>query len=196
MKRSLLVACALSLAATGVAHAQQVKLGYVDLQRALFETEDGRRAKDKLKKDFDQKQKELDEQQEELKKAFEDLQKKRTLLPADTVAKKEAELNERLQKVQDIFVRHQRDLSQKEQDATRSIFERMQRIIGKIAMAEDLAMVLDRNQAGIVFAKPHLDLTNEVIRRYNAGEGAEGGKPAAPAKDPGLTPAKAAPAKK
>jgi len=31
-----------------------------------------------------------------------------------------------------------------------------------------------------VFAKPHLDLTNEVIRRFNAGEE----KSAAPAKKP------------
>jgi len=30
-------------------------------------------------------------------------------------------------------------------------------------------MILDKNQ-GVVFAKPHLDLTNEVIRRYNSGE--------------------------
>ena len=65
--------------------AEEVKLGYVDMQRALGETEDGRKAKANLKKIFDQKQKELDEQQEELKKAIEDLDKKRTLLPADKV---------------------------------------------------------------------------------------------------------------
>jgi Skp family chaperone for outer membrane proteins len=46
--------------------AEEVKLGYVDMQRALNETEDGRKAKANLKKVFDQKQKELDEQQEEL----------------------------------------------------------------------------------------------------------------------------------
>src|SRR5882672_2724673 len=42
--------------------AEDVKLGYVDLQRALNETDDGRKAKESLKKVFDQKQKELDEQ--------------------------------------------------------------------------------------------------------------------------------------
>ena len=62
------------------------------MQRALNETEDGRKAKAKLKKDFDQKQKELDEQQTQLKKDIEDLDKKRTLLPADKVREKEAEL--------------------------------------------------------------------------------------------------------
>ena len=35
-------------------------------------------------------------------------------------------------------------------------------------------MILDKTQGGIVFAKPHLDLTNDLIRRYNAGEGADG----------------------
>ena len=72
--------------------AEDIKLGYVDMQRALNETEDGRKAKANLKKVFDQKQKELDEQQAELKKDIEDLDKKRTLLPADKVREKEAEL--------------------------------------------------------------------------------------------------------
>ena len=91
--------------------AEEVKLGYVDLQRALNETEDGRKAKANLKKVFDQKQKELDEQQEDLKKSIEDLNKKRTLLPADKVREKEAELQDRVQKVQQSYMRQQQDLS-------------------------------------------------------------------------------------
>jgi outer membrane protein len=174
-----------------VAHAQEaLKVGYVDLQRALMETEDGRKARADLKKVFDQKQKELDEQQNQLKSAMEDLEKKRTLLPADKVRATEAEIQGKLQKVQQTYMRHQQDLSGKEQEATGKIFERMQRIIAKIASNENLTLVFDRTQAGLIFAKPSLDLTNEVIRRYNSGEGKEAGgtaakpgaaKPAAPA---------------
>ena len=159
--------------------AEEVKLGYVDLQRALNETEDGRKAKANLKKVFDQKQKELDEQQEELKKAIEDLDKKRTLMPADKVREKEAELQGRMQKVQQTYLRHQQDLSSKEQEATGKIFERMNRIIGKIATAENFTMILDKTQSAVLYAKPHLDLTNELIRRYNSGEGADKAGPTA-----------------
>jgi outer membrane protein len=187
-----LAALLVPAAATRPAHAQEaLKVGYVDLQRALMETEDGRKARADLKKVFDQKQKELDEQQNQLKSAMEDLEKKRTLLPADKVRATEAEIQGKLQKVQQTYLRHQQDLSGKEQEATGKIFERMQRIIAKIASTENLTMVFDRTQAGLIFAKPHLDLTNEVIRRYNSGEGREGGggtaakpgaaKPAAPA---------------
>ena len=150
-------------------HAEEVKLGVVDLRRALYETDEGRKARANLKKDFDKKQKELDEQQNELKKAIEDLNKKRTLLPAETVRQKEAELQDRVNKVQQTYMRHQQDLATKEEQATAPIVDRLQRIIAKIAVAENFTMVLDKS-SGVVFAKPHLDLTNEVIRRFNSGE--------------------------
>ena len=159
--------------------AEEIKLGYVDLQRALAETEDGRKAKANLKKVFDQKQKELDEQQAALKKDIEDLDKKRTLLPADKVREKEAELQSRMQKVQQTYLRHQQDLQAKEQEATSKIFERMNKILGKIAVAENFTMIIDKTQGGLVFAKPSLDLTNDLIRRYNSGEGGDAAPAAA-----------------
>jgi outer membrane protein len=184
MIRSTLVGLVIAAGLIRPALAEDLKLGYVDLRRALYETEDGRKARASLKKVFDQKQKELDEQQEDVKKAIEDLNKKRTLLPADTVRQKEGELQERVAKVQQTYLRHQQDLASKEEEATQPIVERLQRIIGKIAAAENFTMIFDKNQ-GVVFAKPHLDLTNEVIRRYNAGEekaAAPAGGKAAPSK--------------
>jgi outer membrane protein len=183
MSRLFLLGVLLSLALPRAAFAEDLKLGYVDLQRALNETEDGRKAKASLKKVFDAKQKELDEQQEDFKKAKEDLDKKRTLMNADTVRNKEQELAAKFEKVQQSYLRHQKDLQEKEGEVTQKIFERMQRIILKIAQAENFSMVLDKTQAGIIFAKQHLDLTNDVIRRYNSGEGNEGPTAApAPAK--------------
>jgi outer membrane protein len=189
LRASQILVAAAVLSAGSLAFAEDFKLGYVDMQRALNETEDGRKAKANLKKVFDQKQKELDEQQAQLKKDIEDLDKKRTLLPADKVREKEAELQGRMQKVQQTYLRHQQDLTGKEQEATAKIFERMNKIIQKIASAENFSMVLDKG--ALVFAKTHLDLTNELIRRYNAGEAADGkASPAAAA------PAPAAPKKK
>jgi len=174
----LVVMAALLLGASQ-ALAEDFKLGYVDMQRAMNETDDGKKAKAALKKVFDQKQKELDEQQNALKKDIEDFDKKRTLLPPDQVRDKEAEFQARMQKIQQTYLRHQQDLSGKEQEATAKIFDRMKKIINKIAAAENFSMIVD--QSALVFAKPHLDLTTEVIRRYNAGEGADNAKPAAAA---------------
>jgi outer membrane protein len=181
LRASRYLVLATLLLGTSSAFAEEMKLGFVDMQRALNETDDGRKAKAALKKVFDQKQKELDEQQAALKKDIEDLDKKRTLLPPEQVRDKEAELQQRMQKVQQTYMRHQQDLSSKEQEATAKIYERMNKIIQKIAASENFTMIVDKS--ALVFAKPHLDLTNELIRRYNAGEGGDTAKTAAaPAK--------------
>ena len=179
MSRLFLLGILFAFLTPRLARAEDLKIGYVDMQRAVGETDDGKKARASLKKVFDQKQKELDEQQEELKKAIEDLDKKRTLLPADKVREKESELQGRMQKVQQTYVRHQQDLQGKEQEAMGKILERMNRIITKIAVSENFTMIMDKTQGGLVFAKPHLDLTNELIRRYNSGEAKDGASPAA-----------------
>jgi outer membrane protein len=188
MKRSILLVSVLTAGlAVRAARAQEaVKVGFVDMQRALEETEDGRKARDRLKKELEAKQKEIGEREEELKKQIDDLQKKRTLLPADKVREKEEEIQKKMQETQGIFMRHQQALQQKEQEALAPIYERMQRIIYKMAASENFTMIMDR-RAGIIFAKPHLDLTNELIRRFNSGEEAGGKGP--PKGAPPLNPA-------
>ena len=173
---------AVFLFGTSAAFAEDIKVGYVDMQRALNETDDGRKAKDKLKKEFDQKQKELDEQQNQLKKEIEDLDKKRSLLTPDKIRDKESELRSKLEKVQQTYMRHQKDLSEKEQKETAKIFERMTKIIQEIAAAENFSMIVDKS--ALVYAKPHLDLTNELIRRYNKAAGTGATPPPAKAPPP------------
>jgi len=168
MIRSTLLGLVMLAGLIRPALAEEVKLGFVDFQRAIVENEDGRKAEASLKKIFDQKQKELDEQQDDVKKAFDDLNKKRTLLPVDTVHQKESELQERVAQVQQTYLRHQQAISAKREETMRPIVERLQRIINKIAAAENFTMILQRE--AILFAKSKLDLTNEVIRRYDSGD--------------------------
>lgn len=146
------------------------KIAYVDLQRALEETNDGKSAKARLKSDFDKKQKELDEKQEELKKAKEDFDKKSSMMKEEAKNKAAAELQQRFLQLQETFARLQKDLASKEQDATRGILAKLSGVVQKIAEREHFAMVLERSSS-VVYGQPSLDITNEVIRMYNQGAG-------------------------
>jgi outer membrane protein len=169
------LACALIGAATArTAHADD-KIAFVDLQRALEETNEGKAAKSRLKSDFDKKQKELDEKQEELKKAKEDFDKKAPLMKDDVRNKAAGELQGRFMQLQETFARLQKDLAAKEQEATRGILAKLSAVVGKIAEREKFAMVLERSSA-VVWGQPSLDITNEVIRLYNQQGGASNKK--------------------
>ena len=183
MNRKIFVASALLFGTVAPTLAQaDGKYAIVDLQRALEETDDGKKAKAKLKSDFDRKQKELDDKQEELKKMKEALDKKASLMKPEALQKESKDFQDRFVELQQTYQRLQQDLAKKEQDATRNIFTKLQSVVGTIAEREHFAMVLERN-AAVVWGQPSLDITNEVIRMYNAsgGVGAAGGDKA-PAK--------------
>jgi len=175
MRLSSLALVAVAVTAlSGVARADQ-KMAYVDLQRALLEVEEGKAAKASLKAEFDKKQKTLDAEQEELKKAKETLDRQSSAMTEDARQAKQQELMGNLQKVQQDYMKMQQELSEKERTLTQGIFQKMEGIIAEIAQAEGLTFVFDKS-AGLVYAPPALDLTNDLIRRYNDkyGGGAKG----------------------
>src|SRR5437879_5675620 len=96
MKRLFTVAIAFAAISSPIfkierqARAEQ-KIAYVDLQRALEETDEGKKAKAKLKADFEKKQKELDARQDELKKIKQELDKQLPILKPDAAAQKQQE---------------------------------------------------------------------------------------------------------
>jgi outer membrane protein len=161
----------LALALSPAAHAQAPKIGYVDMERALNETEDGKQAKTKLQGMFKEKQTELDRRQEEFKKAKDDYDKQKVMLKPDVQQKREKDLQDRFVELQAVFMKLQKELAQAEAEATKDIFARLTRIIAKVAERDGFAMVLERSESRILWARPSMDLTNEIIRGYNAGQG-------------------------
>jgi outer membrane protein len=154
----------------------QSKIAVVDMQRALNETEDGRNAKAKLKKLFVRRQKSLDEKQKALKTMKESIEKQRNVLSREALQKKLEEYQKAFVELQTIYVDYQRELATKEAELTKDIIARMQRILRRIGQKDGYALIVERNEAGVVFVPTNLDLTDVLIQRYNAGEGKGGGK--------------------
>lgn len=176
---------AVLLLAVGQAHpAAAQKIGVVDMQRALTETEDGRKAKDNLKKIFDQRQKILDKQQNDLRTLKESVEKQRDVLSREVLAKKLEEYQKAFGELQTTYMEFQRELASKEAELTKPIIERMQRVMRRIGQSDGYALILDRGEAGVVYVPTTYDLTDVLIQRYNAGEGRDA-DPKAPAKAKG-----------
>lgn len=152
----------------GAASAAELKIGYVNLQRALNEVDEGQAARNKLKAQFEKSQKQLDQEQQALKKKKEELDKKRLAMDEATLRQKMSELDQELVRVSGLYAKLQKDLSGAEAEATREIFGKMQKLVGEIAQAEGFTYVLEANESGVIYGPPSLDLTNDLVRKYNA----------------------------
>lgn len=174
-RSSLVIALALFTVAgafSSRAHAEPtIKIAVVDMQRALHETEDGRKAKATLKKLFEDRQKTLDKQQNDLKALKESLDKQQNVLTPPVLAKKQEELQKAFTELQQTYMEFQRELGGKEGELTKDIIERMQRIMRRVGQTEGYTLVLERNESGVVYVPTNYDLTDLLIQRYNAGEG-------------------------
>jgi outer membrane protein len=188
----LLAAMLCSAALPLAAGAQAAKIAVVDLQRAINETEDGRKAKDKLKKLFESRQQGLDKKQQELKKLKDELDQQKNVLSRDALETKVESYQKQLVDLQQVYVEYQRELAEKEGELTKSIVERMERILRRIGQTDGYAMIVERGEAGVIYVPSNYDLTDVVIQRYNAGEGGDGAAKA-PAKAPGPQAKPAAP---
>jgi len=165
---AFLAALAIAAPFAPAASAADLKIGYVDLQLALNEVDEGKAAKAQLKKDFDEKQKRLDREQTDLKRMKEDLDKQAVVMADEARREKQAELDRKFMEVQGLFVQLQKELSEREREVTRGIFDKMTQIIREIAEADGFTLVFERTDAGLIYAPKSLDLTSDLIRKYNA----------------------------
>jgi outer membrane protein len=188
------VAAALAVLLHAVPARAEVKVEVVDLQRALNEVDEGRSAKEKLRAEFEQKQRSLDEKKGQFDKLRADLEKQASVLSEQARRERAEELDHRAQELQQTFVQLQQELSVRERDMTRGIFDKMAAIVREIAERDGASVVLDRST--VAYAQESLDITNELVRTYNARHKVAGSAPAAAKKtaDAGKKPeAKATP---
>lgn len=183
---------ALALAFAPAARAAETRVGFVDLRRAVNEVDEGKAAMTLLKKDFEEKQKQLDAKQQELEAMRADFEKQAAVLSEQVKQAKASELDKRMGELRQLYGQLQQDLSAREQEGMKGLLDKMAAIVKEIADAEGFQIVLEKSDAGVVWAQPALDVTNELVRKYNARypKGSQPdpkaapkaeGKPAAPA---------------
>ena len=147
----------------------QTKIGYVDFQRALLETDDGKKAKTALETMKKARQKKLDQDQKELKSLKDKLEKQKAFMQPEVRQTKEKEFREKVQILQMTFAKLQKELAAEEAKLTRGIIQKMGLILADIGKRDGYSVILEKNESRILWAPQKLDLTNELIRLYNAG---------------------------
>jgi len=165
MKKSLVAAITMFAA---VAHAAEFKAAYVDIQRALQETDEGKAAKARLQSLVDTKQKSVEKEKVALQAEVEAFQKQAATMDDKVRLGKEQELQKKTYDFAQKADKLRAEMAESERKELGSIMPKLEALLGTIAQREGLTMVFDRSSSGLAWAPPALDLTNELIRMYNA----------------------------
>jgi outer membrane protein len=169
MKRlMLLLVVILTLAAVPVAMAADaMKIGYVDLQKALNMSAAGKAAKEKMKAKFKDYDASVQKKQDELKKLKEDLEKQAMLLSAEARAAKERDYQQKVKDYQRLTKDIQEELQQTDADYTRKILEEIFKVVQQIGKQEGYTLVFEKTESSILYASEGIDLTDRVIQAFD-----------------------------
>ena len=174
MKKQHLVLWLL-VALLGVASpAWALKIGVVDLNRALNESETGIRSRNVLEARGRQKQKEFQAEEEELRQLVEKL-RNNPLLTQSARQQKEQEVQRRQQQLQEQVRQFEQVLRGQERQLTEAIFNELKGSIRTVSMREKFDLVLERNATQVILymQEDTTDLTQKVIDHYNALKASE-----------------------
>jgi len=161
-----LVVISLMLFASLAAAQDRVKIGFIDVQRAINESQAGKRARDRFQAQVKKAETDLLKEKQELERLKSELDKKSPLLKEDERRNVEADLQKRAVNYQRAMGDQQQELRQKEGEMTADILKELEKIVTEVGKADKFTIILERSQ--ILYSDQATDITNKVIEVFNS----------------------------
>ena len=149
------------------AQAEEIKLGYVDLQKALNDSEAGKSAKEKFKGEVDKAEQSLERRKSEVEKLKEELEKKGLLLNEEQRDALERDYRDKLGDFERVYKNLQQELQIRDRQLTGRILEDLRAVVQRIGEQGSYTVILEGNNTVVLYGAKAIDLTDTIIKAYN-----------------------------
>lgn len=148
-------------------HAQEkIKIGYIDIQRVISESQAGKRARERFQAQVKKAEADIVKERQELDRLKSELDKKGPLLKEDERRNIESDLQKRSVNLQRNMADHQQELQAKNNEMMADILKELEKIVNEVGKAEKFTLILERSQ--ILYSDQGIDITSKVIESYNS----------------------------
>ncbi|HVB83217.1 MAG TPA: OmpH family outer membrane protein [Candidatus Binataceae bacterium] len=166
MRQSLICGALLLLMAVAIPARAEVKIAYVDIQRALNECNNGKRARSNIRVEAQRAQASLQREQAQVQGLKDELDKKGMLMPPDQRQNLEDELAKKLRTFQDDVKNERDELHRKDNEATAAIVRDIATVVQQLGERNGYTVVMEKG--GLLWGLPSADITEQVIRSYDS----------------------------
>ncbi|MGB9715488.1 MAG: OmpH family outer membrane protein [Thermodesulfovibrionales bacterium] len=145
--------------------AETTKIGYIDLQRIVYESDAGKKAKSELDALIKSKQAIVDEKRQNLEKLKSELEKQASVLSPEARKAKQDEIEKMEREYLRLAQDSETELRKKDAELKEAIVKEIFELMDKIGKEEGYTLILDRSM--VIYGNKEIDITNMVIKRYN-----------------------------
>ncbi len=169
MRKAFLIAGMVTLLITTGASVgfSEIKLAFVDLQKALNLCKAGQDAKEKFAKEVEKAEEKLTRKQEEIKKLKEALEKQSAMLSEESYKKKEKDYQARLRDFKRLYEESQDELKAQDNEAVKEILAELVKVTQEYGKEKGYTFIFEKSESALLFADKATELTDEIIKIYD-----------------------------
>ncbi|MSP38897.1 MAG: OmpH family outer membrane protein [Deltaproteobacteria bacterium] len=145
--------------------AQTVRIGFIDVQRVIAESNAGKRAKERFQVQIKKIEADLLKERQDLERLKADIEKKAPLLKEGERRNLEADFQKRSVNLQRSMGDYQEELRQKEGTMMAELIKELEGVVAEYGKSEKFTVILERSQ--ILYSDQGTDVTAKVIESYN-----------------------------
>lgn len=169
MKRLLFaLVVAVFMTASGAWAGSDIKIGHVNLEKALNDCAAGHKAKEELKVELEKREKDLKAKEDELKKLRDELEKKGPVWNQETRESKEKEFQAKAQEFQTQYYQYNDEMNKKKIERESAIVRDLKNIVKDYAKKNGYTFIIESSDERILYSPEGSDITDEVIKAHNA----------------------------
>ncbi|MBF0486963.1 MAG: OmpH family outer membrane protein [Nitrospirae bacterium] len=162
----LVMVVALIFAASAAKAApQNVKIGFVDIQKVINESEPGKKAKEALEVQIKGHQAKIEEKEKAIDAMKADLDKKGSALSEDAKKKKQDEMQTMVRDLKRMAAEAQEEVRKKEADLTKDVFTDIRGLIRQIGKDDGYTAILE--SGAVLYSMENVDLTDTIVKKLN-----------------------------
>ena len=161
----LFIAVFFLLAQPAPSFARDLRVGVIDIQKAVSGTKEWKKEFLSFKTNFNREKKHIAKKEEQLKKMVENLNRQGMVLNPELKRKKEEEVLKKKREFERYVQDKNEELAKKEKAITSRILKKMADVIAKIGKEKNFTMILEK-KVGLYFDNS-VDLTALAIQAYN-----------------------------
>jgi outer membrane protein len=145
--------------------SEQIKIGIIDIQKVLSESDAGKKAKTDLESLIKSKQLIIDEKGRTIEKLKSEMEKQASVLSAEARKNKEDELEKLIKEYQRLVQDSQAEVKKKEAELTDVILKEIHEIVNKIGEQEGFSIIVELGM--VLYSDKAMDITDAILKKYN-----------------------------
>ncbi|MBN2418277.1 MAG: OmpH family outer membrane protein, partial [Deltaproteobacteria bacterium] len=147
--------------------AEPTKIGVLDLQKCMQESNEGKRQNESLQKKQNDMLDELRKKDQELRDMQSDMEKQSLMLSADAKENKIAEFEKKKREYDRRVNEAREDLQIAARDAQITMLNIISGVVENIAKQKKFDLIIEKSNGGILYFSNSLDITADVIAELN-----------------------------